>query len=77
MSEKGHSSSPPPVPQELEVEKRRHTVEDLERNAVRRIDYNVLPVISMFFLLSFLVSVHGNPFTLGVELNHSGSSKYR
>jgi len=68
MSEKGHSSSLPPIPQEFEVEKKRRSVEDLERKAVRRIDYNVLPVISMFYLLSFLVSAHRNPFNFGVVL---------
>jgi len=31
---------------------------DLERKAVRRIDYTVLPIITIFYLLAFLVSAH-------------------
>lgn len=69
MSEKGHSSSPPLGLQEFEVEKNRLSVEDLERKAVRRIDYNVLPIISMFYLLSFLVSAHGIPFNFDVRVD--------
>jgi hypothetical protein len=34
---------------------------DLERKAVRRIDYTVLPIVTMFYLLSFLVSAPDRP----------------
>jgi len=68
MSEKVYSSPllEVPVPQESELAKRRHSIEDLERKAVRKIDYHILPVMSMFYLLSFLVSApsHGNPCNL-------------
>jgi hypothetical protein len=58
MSEKGHSS-PPLESQEFGLAKGPHdipeVIEDFEKKAVRRIDYTVLPVMSMFYLLSFLV----------------------
>ena len=39
-----------------------HAVDkDLERKAVRRIDFTILPVITIFYLLSFLVSAPGIP----------------
>jgi hypothetical protein len=34
---------------------------DLERKAVRRIDHTVLPIITMFYLLSYLVSAPDIP----------------
>jgi len=34
---------------------------DLEREAVRRIDYTVLPTVTMFYLLSYLVSAPDIP----------------
>jgi hypothetical protein len=67
MSERDNSSSPL-VLQESGVAKKCHSLEDLERKAVRRMDYNILPVMSMFYLLSFLVSARGNPFNFGVEV---------
>ncbi|KIM38324.1 hypothetical protein M413DRAFT_30170 [Hebeloma cylindrosporum] len=58
MSEKGHSSSPPLGSQEFGLTKGSDGIsgidEDLEKKAVRRVDYTVLPVMSMFYLLSFL-----------------------
>jgi len=63
MSEKRNSFSQPLGFQELGVVKGHHGIreinEDLEKEAVRRIDYTALPVISMFYLLSFLVRTSG------------------
>ena len=59
MSGKGHSSSPPLEFQEFGLTKGPHDIPEVIGNfgkkAVRRIDYTVLPVMSMFYLLSFLV----------------------
>ena len=67
MSEKAHSSSPPLGSQEFGLSKEPHDIpevaEDFERKAVRRIDYSVLPVMSMFYLLSSLVGISGDPST--------------
>ena len=66
MSEQGHSSSPPPS-QERGLTKGDHGIrevdEDLERKVVRRIDYTILPILSVFYLLSFLVSARCDPST--------------
>jgi hypothetical protein len=71
MLEKSHSPSPPSESPHSVVAKECDDVpgvyEDLERKAVRRIDYNILPVVSMFMLLSQLVSAHGNPFDFEVK----------
>jgi len=67
MSEKGLSPPPPSRSQESGPTTRHIYVpevnEDLERKAVRRIDYTILPVLSIFYLLSFLVSTPGDPST--------------
>ena len=64
MSEKGLSATPPAGSQEFGPTTNSFCVsevnEDLERKAVRRIDCTVLPALSMFYLLSFLVSVLGD-----------------
>jgi len=66
MSEKG--PSPPPSRSQESAPTTRHIYvpevnEDLERKAVRRIDYTILPVLSIFYLLSFLVSALGDLLT--------------
>jgi len=82
MSEKRNSFSQPLGFQELGVMKRHHGTpeinEDLERKAVRRIDYTVLPVICMFYLLSFLVRTSALCSILRLSvLCLPGSNKYR
>jgi hypothetical protein len=66
MLEKRNSFSQPLGFQELGVVKGHHGIpeinEDLEKEAVRMIDYTALPVISMFYLLSFLVRTSGTRF---------------
>ena len=65
MPEKYDSPSPPPG---LGIIKELPAInEDSERKAVRRIDYTVIPVISMYYLLAFLVST--SAFDSDVELN--------
>jgi len=62
----GTSLSLPPGSQESAITKRGkgkgdgllEVNVDLERKAVRRIDYTVLPIITIFYLLAFLVSAH-------------------
>jgi len=68
MSEKKGFSSPPPSGSQESGLTTRHICvpevnEDLERNAVRRMDCTVLPVLSIFYLLTFLVSAPGDPST--------------
>jgi len=62
----GTSLSLPPGSQESAITKRGEgrgdglleVNVDLERKAVRRIDSTVLPIITIFYLLAFLVSAH-------------------
>ena len=67
MSEKDLSSPPPAGSQESGPTTKNMCVpevnEDLERQAVRRIDCTILPVLSIFYLLAFLVSAPGDPST--------------
>ena len=60
----GTSLALPPGSQESAITKRSDDFEvnvDLESKAVRRVDYTVLPIITMFYLLAFLVSAPGIP----------------
>jgi len=51
-----------PGRQDSTVTESSHVVnKDLERKAVRRIDWAILPVITIFYLLAFLVSALGIP----------------
>ena len=81
MFEKRDDSSPPLGSQEFGLTKEPHAQsihevdEDLARKAVRRIDYTVLPVMSMFYLLSFLVSISGSLLTQFCSKMDTGSSR--
>ena len=77
MSEKAHSLSPPAGSQESVVTDFRYVVRDvsseergdLERKALRRMDYTLLPFLTVLFLLAFLVSEHSDSFYFDVKLN--------
>lgn len=50
-----------------------HIDHEAERRAVRKLDYSIIPMISMFYLLSFLVSIHHFLDSLSLErgTNHA------
>ena len=81
MFEKRDDSSPPLGSQEFGLTKEPHAQsihevdEDLAKKAVRRMDYTVLPVMSMFYLLSFLVSTSGSLLTQFCSKMNTGSSR--
>lgn len=48
----------------------------LERNAIRKLDCTILPVMTMFYLLSFLVSVAYSIARMCLTFFLEGSSQY-
>jgi len=77
MSEKAHSLSPPGGSTESVVTDFRYVIrdvpskerEDLEREAVHRMDYTLLPFLTVLFLLAFLVSEYSHLFDFGIEID--------
>ena len=54
--EKSPSSTPEPLPRSTDFfEESEHDLLKLEQQAVRKLDYTILPMMSLFYLVSFLV----------------------
>jgi hypothetical protein len=59
MNRTNTSSSKIIEPQILIYDQHAHDISidmKLERNAIRKLDYNIIPLMAIFYLLSFLVS---------------------